>query len=90
MLLFFFFTDDSGDEEKDNPVGTSNLPDLEYKSKNASAPVFDVLEDPEDTWKKIEEDIKRALVNLGHTCAIRRKGKERVRFQLSGMSLCDS
>ena len=82
MGLAALFVDDSGDEENDNSADTSNLPDLQYKSKNAPAPVFEVLEDPQDTWKKIVDDIKTALVNLGHDCAIIVKGKERVRFDL--------
>lgn len=64
-------------------MDASNLPDLEYKSNKAPAPVFEELEDADGTWKKIETDIKKALVALGHNCAMRTKGKARVSFNLS-------
>lgn len=78
--LRYPFAGDSGDEEDND----QNLPDLEYKSKNKVPPVFEVLEEPEDTWNKIYDDVKKALVNLGHNCATKVIGKERVRSDLQG------
>lgn len=80
--LPLFFADDGSDEKEDGPVDSSNLPDLEYESKNAARPVFAVLDNPEDTWEKVFKDIKKALVICGHNCATLVRGKERVGLQL--------
>lgn len=65
-------------------MDTSNLLDLDYASKNAPAPTFDVLKDesPEDTWARVFRDVKAALVARGHNCGTKVRGLEKVRFSI--------
>lgn len=78
--LFCCTSDDVSDGNKDDPVHSPNLPDLDYESHNGSAPTFDELENPEETWDQIFESIRKALVSRGHDCCTKVRPIERVCF----------
>lgn len=77
MCLFW---SDVGDEEEEDQVDSSALPDLEYATKGATAPTFAVLANPEDTWDAVADAIRKALVFLGHNGKVKVMGIDRVRF----------
>lgn len=45
-----------GDGEQHIPMGTSDIPDLDYVANGAPAPTFAVLGTPVETWSAIHTD----------------------------------